>query len=60
MHVDYGYVALLEFDDLDGLKTYLEHSAHEALAGRFFATFEEALMYDFELKDGVEGVEELI
>jgi hypothetical protein len=60
MRVDYGYIALLEFDDLDGLKVYLDHPAHEALAGRFFATFEEALMYDFELKDGVEAVEELI
>jgi hypothetical protein len=60
MRVDYQYAAILEFDDLAGLKAYLQHPVHEALGSRFFATFEEALMYDFELKDGLAGVDELL
>jgi hypothetical protein len=59
MRADYPYAAVLEFDDLAGLKAYLEHPVHEALASRFFATFEEALMYDFDLKEGTEGVADL-
>ena len=60
MRADYQYAAILEFDDVAGLKAYLEHPVHEALGERFFAVFEEALMYDFEVKDGVEGVEQLL
>ena len=52
MKVDYQYAAVLEFDDIQGLKSYLEHSAHKELAASFFATFETALIYDFELGEG--------
>ena len=52
MREDYEYVALLEFDDLAGLKAYLQHPAHEELAERFFASFDAALMYDYEISDG--------
>jgi hypothetical protein len=45
---------LLEFDDLAGLKAYLDHPAHERLATRFFSTVDETLVYDFELAE-VEG-----
>lgn len=48
MREDYSYAALLEFDDVKGLKAYLEHPAHEQLGQRFFSTFEAALMYDYE------------
>jgi hypothetical protein len=48
MTVDYQYAAVLEFDDLVGLKAYLEHPSHEKLAAAFFSAFEHALMYDFE------------
>ena len=51
MRTDYSHAAILEFDDLDGLKAYLEHPAHAALAERFFSAFEEGLFYDFELGD---------
>src|SRR5688572_15542277 len=47
MRVDYQYAALLEFDDVPGLRAYLEHPSHGQLASRFFDTFEDALMYDF-------------
>jgi hypothetical protein len=56
MHANYSYAAVLEFDDLAGLKAYLEHPAHERLAQRFFEAFEDALMYDFDLRDGATGL----
>ena len=56
MRIDYPYAAILEFDDVAGLKAYLEHPSHDALGARFFAAFEEALMYDYELEEGAKGV----
>ena len=52
MTVDYQYAAVLEFDDGDGLKAYLQHPAHEQLGAQFFEAFEQALMYDFDLAEG--------
>jgi len=51
MRVDYPFLALLEFDDRAGLLAYLNHPAHEQLATRFFAAFEDALMYDYDMED---------
>lgn len=56
MPTDYPYIAILEFDDRTALTAYLDHPAHAQLAARFFAAFEEALIYDFELTDGIEGL----
>jgi hypothetical protein len=56
MRVNYPYAAILEFDDVEGLKAYLNHPAHERLASRFFEAFEDALMYDFELEEGTSGL----
>ena len=58
MRNDYQYAAILEFDDLAGLQAYLQHPAHDALAEHFFAAVEEALMYDFQLEEGIEGLRE--
>ena len=60
MRVDYEYAALFDFDDLAGLKAYLEHPAHEALAKRFFEVLDEALMYDFELEEEDRGLAKLV
>jgi hypothetical protein len=60
MRTDYSHAALLEFDDLAGLRAYLEHPAHEALGRLFFEMFEEALMYDFDVKPGEIGVADLL
>ena len=54
MRTHYSHLAILEFDDESGLRAYLQHPAHDALASRFFAVFEEALMYDFALGDDPE------
>jgi len=60
MRADFTHVAILEFDDLTGLKAYLEHPVHEQLGTRFFAAFEEALMYDYDLADGEEGIRQVL
>ena len=60
MHVDYSHAAFLEFDDLAGLQAYLQHPAHDRLAGEFFQAFAEALMYDFELEEGETAVRGLV
>ena len=57
MQTNYEFVALLDFDDLDGLRAYLDHPAHEALATRFFQVLDDALMYDFEVEEGLKGLE---
>jgi hypothetical protein len=59
MRVDYEYAALLDFDDVGGLQAYLKHPAHEALATRLFQVLDDALMYDFELEEGENGLEKL-
>ena len=60
MRENYEYAAVLEFDDVTGLQAYLRHPAHEALAERFFAAFEIALMYDYELKEGENALAEVL
>ena|SRR5687768_16586628 len=60
MRVNYEYAAILEFDHPEGLRAYLEHPAHQQLGERFFTAFEEALMYDYEMKEGLEGVRKLL
>ena len=60
MRVDYPYVAVLEFDDMDGLQSYLAHPAHEELGRLFFETFEEALMYDYEADEADVAVAKLL
>ena len=60
MSVDYSYAAVLEFDDRSGLLAYLADPAHEELGHRFFASFEQALMYDFDLEEGVAGIDALL
>jgi hypothetical protein len=50
---DADYVALLAFDDLAGLQTYLQHPAHAPLGALFNQSLSAAFVYDFEM-GGVE------
>jgi len=43
------FVAIIEFDDLAGLQTYLRHPAHAELGARFGEAISSALVYDFEV-----------
>ena len=42
------YLAVIDFDDLEGLQTYLRHPAHADLGARFGQSLSGALVYDFE------------
>ena len=43
------YLAMIDFDDLAGLQTYLRHPAHAELGARFGQALSSAMVYDFEL-----------
>jgi len=58
MHERFDYAAILEFDDVPGLLSYLEHPVHANLGDEFFRSFEVALMYDFDLKEGADAIRE--
>lgn len=57
---DLPLAAILEFDDEAGLRAYINHPAHQQMAARFFGAVEEALVYDFDLKEGDAGVREIL
>ena len=50
---DFPFAAILEFDSEDDLRAYLEHPAHQMLGTQFYVTSEAALVYDFELLQGI-------
>jgi hypothetical protein len=60
MREDYTHAAILEFEDIAALRAYLEHPSHADLGARFFECFEQALMYDFDVRDGHAGLAALI
>jgi hypothetical protein len=56
MRDDYQYAAILEFDDLTGLREYLAHPAHAGIAAEYASKAAAALAYDYavaELDDGL-------
>jgi stress responsive alpha/beta barrel protein len=52
------FVAIIDFDDLDGLHAYLGHPAHEELGAHFSKALSSALVYDFEV-GGLEHLKKL-
>jgi hypothetical protein len=56
---DLDYLATIDFDDLDGLQTYLRHPAHADLGARFGDALSGALVYDFEV-GGVEVLGDVV
>ncbi|HKB11906.1 MAG TPA: Dabb family protein [Vicinamibacterales bacterium] len=49
------YLAVIDFDDLAGLKTYLRHPAHDELGTRFGVSLSSASVVDFEV-GGIEAL----
>lgn len=49
MRDDYEYAVIIEFDDVEGLKAYLQHPAHAAAGHHFTASASRALAYDYEV-----------
>lgn len=55
MRDDYEFAAIAEFDDLEGLKSYLTHPAHDALGRHFAASSARALAYDYAMVEAGES-----
>lgn len=53
MRDDYEFAVMIEFDDLAGLKAYLQHPAHAAAGHHFAASSSKALAYDYEVSDSL-------
>jgi hypothetical protein len=48
---DFQYALIIELDDLDALKRYLQAPAHKALGDLFYSATSAALAFDYELED---------
>jgi hypothetical protein len=55
MRSDFEYAAIVQFDDMAGLKAYLQHPAHAAIARYFADSAAAALVYDYQLVDIAEA-----
>ena len=55
MRDDYEFAAVIEFDDVDGLKAYLAHPSHAAIGQHFTASASKALAYDYVMVDAAEA-----
>ena len=51
MREDFEYVVIIEFDDVDGLTSYLQHPQHQAIGKHFVQASTVALAYDYEVED---------
>jgi len=60
MRTDFPYAAVLEFDDVDGVRAYLDHPAHAEMATRFAAAAFERLVYDFEMMEDAASLRQLL
>lgn len=53
--VAFEYFAVIEFATRDDLIRYLNHPAHDALAGKFYGQTEVAAAYDYDIVDGADA-----
>ena len=53
MRQDFEYALIVEVDDVDALKRYLQAPAHAALGDVFYRATSAALAYDFDWEDVV-------
>lgn len=51
MPQDFEFALIVELDDVDALKRYLQAPAHSALAHLFYSAASAALAYDYQLED---------
>jgi hypothetical protein len=51
MREDYEYAAIIEFDDVQGLREYLRHPAHSAAGAHFSSAAASALAYDYQMAE---------
>ena len=55
MREAYDYAAIVEFDDVEGLKAYLAHPGHGTIGRHFTSSAAASLAYDYELLDASEA-----
>jgi hypothetical protein len=51
MRDDYEFAAVIVFDDIDGLRTYLRHRSHTLIGRHFTSSAARSLAYDYETVD---------
>ena len=51
MRDNFEYAVIVEFDDVDGLTSYLSHPSHKAIGDHFTQSSSAALAYDYEMID---------
>jgi hypothetical protein len=51
MPEDYPYAATVEFEDVEGLKRYLEHPKHAEVGKLFYELLDRGLVYDYDMSD---------
>lgn len=57
MHEDYEFAAIVEFDDVDGLKAYLAHPLHTGIGQHFTSSASSSLAYDYVMVEAGEESE---
>ena len=57
---DFPFMALIEFDDVDGLRSYLAHPVHAGLGQVFRSSLDAALVFDFQTADAGEAQQLLV
>jgi hypothetical protein len=57
MPITYSFAAIVEFDDMGGLKDYLTHPAHLAIGEHFTASASSALAFDYEMFDAADAAQ---
>ena len=55
---DIDFIASINFDDLEGLQTYLKHPAHQDLGARFGQAMSLAMVYDCEVTSSAKALAE--
>ncbi len=53
------FLIIVDFDNLAGLQTYLQHPAHAELGARFRQSLASAFVYDYEI-GGLESLKSLV
>ena len=51
MRDEYEFAAIVEFDDVEGLKNYLTHASHATIGRHFTSAAARSLAYDYEFFD---------
>lgn len=55
----FEFAAIIEFDDLEGLRAYLHHPAHQTIGHQFSTAAAAALAYDYDM-GGLEDAHRLM